>query len=392
MAARTTILTILFRYYKQEELTPQEVDVLQAWLAASEHNQALFDDLSNTEEWERQLAALRAVDPEPAWKLLQARLRSEQQARLLSLRRWKIAALVGGLLVVLGGGWYWWIQSMPVAHAPLGQSISIAPLTPGHPDSLVTVETGGGISVPLKEGRFESIQSDGQTVARQEKDQLTYSAPNPTATLAYNTLRTPIGKQYKVVLSDGTVVWLNAVSQLRYPVAFSGDQRIVELNGEAYFEVRADPAKPFTVIASRGAVTATGTRFVVRDYGSDNTTEAGLEEGKVTVGARGQQRVLQPGQVVSIGQQQEIQNSVFSLQQLSAWKEQKIWFKNARFEDIFRTLVRWYAIQVRFQGTIRSRFTGVLPTNRPLDQLLAILEKTDGVHFQLEGRVLTITE
>jgi ferric-dicitrate binding protein FerR (iron transport regulator) len=118
----------------------------------------------------------------------------------------------------------------------------------------------------------------------------------------------------------------------------------------------------------------------------------GLEEGKVRVQTPQQSMELVPGQVMEIDNKQGIVKSGIPLRQLTSWKEQKLWFRNATFEEIFQTLVRWYGIEVRFKEPITARFSGVLPTNRPLNELLSILEKTGGVRFELEGRQLTISK
>jgi ferric-dicitrate binding protein FerR (iron transport regulator) len=208
----------------------------------------------------------------------------------------------------------------------------------------------------------------------------------------FNTIRIPIGKQYRLVLQDGTTVWLNAVSQLRYPVQFTGATREVELEGAGYFEVKSDVQHPFKVHTPRGVITVTGTHFVVSDYATDQAMITGLEEGKVKVETNNQSRNLTPGEVVEVSNTEKVILSATPLSEVLAWKEQKLWFHNASYEEIFNTLVRWYPIEVMFETKISSRFSGVLPTNRPLQELLKILEKAGGVHFSLEGRQLKITE
>ena len=391
MTMDATILPLLYKYYQRAELTAGELDRLQAWLAKSPANQQLFDDLSNSAAWEKEMEKYAAIKTDPALVLLRQRLDMQEQP-VVRLRSWlRVAAIVGGLLLLLGGG-YWWTNRTTVAPPSIAESNPVQPITPGHPDSLVTVESANGVRVALISGKPSTLTENGQVVANQQADQLTYRPATTSASDQFNTLRIPIGKQYKVVLSDGSLVWLNAASQLRYPVFFSGDTREVELMGEGYFEVKADTQHPFIVRTGRGAVTVTGTRFVVSAYATDPAMVTGLEEGKVTLQAKEENRVMQPGQVLAIGENQRIQPSKEKLQQVLAWKEQKIWFREASFETIFKTLVRWYAISVQFEGNVSTRFTGVLPTSLPLEELLGILEKGGGVHFQLKGRVLTITE
>lgn len=391
MATDATILPLLYKYYQRAKLTPAEEDLLQAWLAHSTSNQQLFDELSNSAAWEKEMEKYGKLNTDPALVLLRQRLQKQEQP-VLRMRSWlRVAALVGGLLVVVGA-WYWWSNRTAVETPPIAEAAIHSPITSGHPDSLVTVESGNGTRVALVSGKPTQLTENGQVVASQQADQLNYTSTATNATDQFNTIRIPIGKQYKVVLSDGTRVWLNAVSQLRYPVLFSGDRREVELIGEGYFEVKADAKHPFIVRTERGAVTVTGTRFVVSAYPSDTEMITGLEEGKISLQAKEESRVMQPGQVLVIGESRGIQETKAKLHQVLAWKEQKIWFRETSFETIFQTLVRWYAITVQFEDKVDTRFTGVLPTNRPLEELLSILEKGGGVHFRLEGRVLTITK
>lgn len=391
MPSESTILKILYNYYHRVALSKEEEDQLQGWLAASEANQQLFDELSNSAAWEREASRFATTNTDPARALLQERIRRQQVTRVRNMQVWQAAALIGGILLLLGGGWWWWSGSSLVAPQNKDQQLLTEVVVPGHPDSVVTVETGEGMRVTLAEGQRLPIAEEGETVAVQDNNQLNYSGNASTKAAVFNTIRIPIGKQFQVVLQDRTVVWLNAVSQLRYPVHFSGAIREVELEGAGYFEVQADPAHPFIVRTARGRVQVTGTRFVVLDYPTDSKMYTGLEEGKVNVQTPQQAMELTPGQVLEINSQQRMQESAVALRQLSSWKEQKLWFRNATYEEIFQTLVRWYAIEVRFETSITARFSGVLPTNRPLQELLNILEKTGGVRFQLEGRLLTIT-
>jgi transmembrane sensor len=391
MPSESTILKILNNYYHRVALSEEEEVQLQRWLAASESNQQLFDELSNTVAWEREASRFATTNTDPARALLQERIRRQQATQVRMKYAWQAAALIGGILVLLGGGWWWWTGRLVDLPTIRGQQQLTEQIVPGHPDSVITVETGEGKRVVLVEGQQRPISEKGETIAMQENNQLDYSGNASTAANRFNTIRIPIGKQFQVVLQDGTVVWLNAVSQLRYPVHFSGATREVELEGAGYFQVQADPIHPFIVRTTRGRVQVTGTRFVVLDYATDSKMYTGLEEGKVNVQTPQQTMQLTPGQVVEINSQQRMQESAVALRQLSSWKEQKLWFRNATYEEIFQTLVRWYAIEVRFETSITARFSGVLPTNRPLQELLNILEKTGGVRFQLKGRKLTIT-
>lgn len=387
MAAETTILPLLYKYYQNNELTPAELSALQGWLAASEKNQELFDELSNSASWTKAAEQFRETNTEPAYALLKQRIQSPTQKVRIIPAWWQAAALIGGL-VLISAAW-WWSNRLTIVPTP--DKVTEAPVDPGHRDSLVTVETSTGTAFVLGKNT-QTISENGAIVAQEQGDQLSYAATETVGPGILNTIRIPIGKQYHLVLQDGSKVWLNAVSQLRYPVQFSGATREVELAGAGYFEVHADVHHPFKVHTSRGTITVTGTHFVVSDYLTDPAMITGLEEGKVKVETSNQSRNLTPGEVVEVSNNEKVNLSSTPLTEILAWKEQKLWFHNASYEEIFNTLVRWYAIDVKFETKITSRFSGVLPTNRPLQELLKILEKAGGVHFRLEGRQLKITE
>lgn len=387
MASESTILPLLYKYYQNSELSPAELATLQSWLAASEKNQELFDELSNSARWSKAAEEFRGTNTDPAYVLLQQRMQAPAKVVRSRFAWWQAAALVGGL-VLLSGTW-WWSKHLTTATPPA--RLVQAPIIPGHSDSLVVVETSSGSAIVLGKAD-QTIRDNGAVVAKAEADELNYSSTANITPGLFNTIRIPVGKQYHLVLEDGTRVWMNAVSQLRYPVQFTGATREVELSGAGYFEVKSDAQHPFIVHTSRGTITVTGTHFVVTDYPTDPAMITGLEEGKVQVKTSTTSRNVRPGEVVEVSHNQQVNLSSTPLTQVMAWKEHKLWFRNASYEEIFTTLVRWYAIDVKFERTISSRFSGVLPTNRPLQELLTILEKAGGVHFHLEGRQLTITE
>jgi transmembrane sensor len=222
-------------------------------------------------------------------------------------------------------------------------------------------------------------------------------------------LATPKGGQYQLVLPDGSKVWLNAASSIRYPVAFTGNERNVELTGEAYFEVAKNPAMPFKVIipsstkAGRSMIEVLGTHFNVSAYNDEDATKTTLLEGKVRIVSgewaagngrstgKKQEALLQPGQqalLFTSGQLKKIDDADVEL--AMAWKNGFTAFKSADIKSIMRQVARWYNVEVVYEGTIPQRsFTGGVSRDARLSELLHLLEVSK-VNFRMEGNRLVV--
>ena len=211
----------------------------------------------------------------------------------------------------------------------------------------------------------------------------------------YNTLEVPRGAEYELILADGTHVWLNADTRLRYPTCFNTDERRVYLEGEAYFQVTKDTAHPFRVESEAQVVEVLGTQFNVYAYGHEERTYTTLVEGKVavTASASGQHVQLMPGQQASLGRQGgEIVVGEVNIQQVVDWKNGMFVFDDLSLEAILRKVARWYDVEVfyRNQQAKAIVFKGNLPRYGELPELLKVLENSSEVHFSLKGNTLIV--
>ena len=232
----------------------------------------------------------------------------------------------------------------------------------------------------------QNIQVKGNVVYYEEnKDSVTLGE--------YNMIRTPLGGEYSLTLADGTKVWLNAMSELRYPVAFGEGVREVELKGEAYFQVAKDATKPFRVVVNDMQVEALGTEFNINAYRDDNCLRTTLAEGKVRVSypdtrqecilVPGEQAVLKEG-VITTGQ--------VNVDDIIAWKKGRFVFSDMSLEAIAHQLERWYDVEIRFDDTVAKyyRFTGVMKRYNELEQVLGLIEETTNVRFKVEGQQVKV--
>lgn len=211
----------------------------------------------------------------------------------------------------------------------------------------------------------------------------------------YNTITTPRGGQYQVTLADGTGVWLNAQSSIRFPVLFTGNERQVEITGEAYFEVAKDASRPFKVKAAASAIEVLGTHFNVNAYDDEAYIKTTLVEGKVKVtsATNSQPEFLLPGQQSAIGKNGQITVNLHAdTEEALAWKNGRFQFKSADLKSILRQLQRWYDADVEYRGDVAAlRFTGQLPRTENVSGLFEKIELTGAVHFKVEGRKIIVS-
>ncbi len=254
-----------------------------------------------------------------------------------------------------------------------------------------------GSRVNLDSNGLAVLPNQGEVNLSYKNGQLAYRGSN-NANL-FNTISTPRGATYDVSLADGTKVWLNAASSLRYPVAFAGNERIVTLTGEAYFEVSRSEA-PFKVIANgKSEVVVLGTHFNINAYPDESTVATTLLEGKVKVAAllndkpdNQNTQLLSPGQqaVTASGKIQLKQHA--DINSVMAWKSGKFYFENEKLENIMKEFSRWYDVEVVYQSNDElkgRRFFMIVDRKLPLREVLKSLENS-GLQFLIEDKKLII--
>jgi ferric-dicitrate binding protein FerR (iron transport regulator) len=206
-----------------------------------------------------------------------------------------------------------------------------------------------------------------------------------------NTIQTPRGGQYQVILPDGTKVWLNAASSLAYPTAFTGADRAVKLNGEAYFEVADNKDKPFKVMAGNMEINVLGTHFNVMAYEDENAIKTTLLEGSVKVTNGKISHLLKPGQEGRVDRQ----SGAFRLLEADAneavaWKNGVFQFGGASIESVMREIVRWYDVDVEYQGRTNEHFRGTISRSVNASEVFKMLELTGAVHFTIDKKKIIV--
>ncbi len=214
-----------------------------------------------------------------------------------------------------------------------------------------------------------------------------------TDTLIYNTLSVPYGsKLQKILLSDGSFVWLNAGSSITFPISFIGKERKVSINGEAYFEVSKNKLKPFYVTHNDLIVKVLGTHFNVNAYSEENTVKVTLLEGSVHVYKGLEKQILTPGQQVAIKAKKfDLSNDV-DLKKVTAWKDEQFYFNGDDIATIMKEVEKVYNVKVIYKDTIDFSFVAKISRHENLSELLQVLELTDVVHFKIEGNNVIVSK
>lgn len=304
---------------------------------------------------------------------------------------WKRAAAV----LLLAAGTYYYYTSMkrsveaPAVTSAVVQSADVEP--PQSSQAFITLS--GGRKIPLKGiNEYNLTEQDGTKIVKADNGEITYQTGGNAATdsgTVYNTLWNPRGSRVvQMRFSDGSLVWLNAGTSVTYPVRFSGKERRVSLEGEAYFEVAHNSAMPFIVSNGTTGITVLGTRFNVKAY-DDEETRITLLEGSVKVDVPGAQRLLKPGQQAKVGSSLEVVSNA-DLEEVMAWKNGLFRFDNADIYAIMRKVARWYDIKVVYEGNASpDRFQGTISMDTRLSELLEVLE-LNKIGYAIENRTVTI--
>lgn len=256
-----------------------------------------------------------------------------------------------------------------------------------------TLTLANGARVILDDAKNGTLSNQGNTKVIKTNGKLAYNAENNSLMASvYNTVSTPRGGRYQVVLPDGSQVWLNAASSIRFPTAFTGKERKVEITGEAYFEVAKNKALPFVVKVNDAEVRVFGTHFNVMAYSDEDVVKTTLLEGSVQFSNGSSSYMLKPGEQSELDKSGQVKvNSDVDVESVIAWKNNLFDFENADIDDIMRQLSRWYDVDVVYNSKkVNERFFAEIPSTSNLSDVLKALELTGKVKFDIQGRKIII--
>lgn len=366
---------------RREELDDEEVT---AWLKEKDHVELL-----------EEIAAIRQkltegesqINDEDEFRRLEENI-YDQKSRRMTLR-WSIAASIILLVGLFVGRTINGVRDM---HEE--QLLTKSVMQPGTSKAILMMANGE--KVVLDQARKLDIQLNERVRVASSGPGIVYEENGKGEVKEeYNKLVTPTGGEYFLTLSDGTRVFLNAASELKYPVEFVGGKRVVDLNGEAYFEVQKDSLCPFIVRVNGAEVTVLGTSFNVNTYGDDGQIYTTLVNGSVRIFSEknGQEEVLTPGmQGVMNIQTGQLTVREVDVESYVAWREGRFVFRTMTLDLIMRQLQRWYDFEVFYQNPELKEyeFRGVIKRDMDLDKVLSVIKATTNVDFEVKGKVITI--
>ncbi|MBX2953703.1 MAG: FecR domain-containing protein [Leadbetterella sp.] len=365
----------LLKKHREGTLTDDERVILESWY----------------------LRRARSLGLEAGRENIQAHLDSLPELPAREARRavgkWLSAA--AGILIVLGAGVWYMTRPVPVAPAP----VLVNDALPG--DNRARLILASGKDILLDEASSGELAREGNTsIVKTDQGELVYhtaqQAAENTTPSYYNTIETPKAGQYHIRLSDGTRVWLNAASSIRFPTQFSTHQRVVDVVGEVYFEVAKATTGgrriPFKVVSGNLEVEVLGTRFNINSYSDEGVIRTTLLEGSIQVRTPKKEIVLQPGQQARVSGGQTLKVSQVNTGQVMAWKEGYFSFDGVGLKELMRQLSRWYDMEVVYEGnTPDYEFVGQISRNTRLSGVLQILE-AGGVRFRVDGKKIIVSE
>jgi ferric-dicitrate binding protein FerR (iron transport regulator) len=389
MPENSSRLQYLYDRFIRDEASPDEVREFWTQLRQTDE-----DDTIRTVVFARYNDRIPEEIKEKDWSdSLDRMLNRPQKVSAIRMSRWWAAAI---LLVLVMGSYFLFFRQHAVQVEIALQADNDVP--PGGNKAILTLANGKKIILDSADNG--QLANQGNTkVMKVGSGLLAYEAQSPNLPAGkagrnaeingyFNTLTTPRGGQYQVVLPDGTKVWLNAASSIRYPTAFTGEERMVEITGEAYFEVRHNARLPFKVKAGKEIIEDVGTHFNVNAYRDEPVLRTTVAEGVVRIGNillyHGEQASINPDGKVSVNKDADVAKAL-------AWKNGYFSFGNSSLQTVMRQLCRWYDVQVTYVGNIpNEKFGGDMPRNSDLSEVLKIL-KTSGVKFTIEGRNVRVT-
>ncbi len=393
-------LTTLIRKYLSGEANEQEKLQIEQWYESFDTSSLEFvggDSQMTEESLNKSLKALRAKIAQEHSAGGMPSLGSSKRI----FRWWQAAAAATVLVVAAGVILSLWNQQRKKTGADMAVQTLTKDFQPGGNNAVLTLANGRQIVLDSAGNGLISTQGNARII-KVTGGLLTYnrqsSNVNGESSVQYNTITTPRGGRYEVILPDGSKVWLNAASSLRFPTIFIGDKREVEMTGEAYFEIARNASMPFVVKKGSIEVTVLGTDFNVNAYDDESNLKVTLVEGLVRVSqvstdnrqsTTRNSQLLKPGQqlILSLskdgGAEMNLQKDA-DVNEAVAWKNNLFWFDSDNIQEVCKQLSRWYNVNISIHGNVHDLFTGSIPRDLPFSKVFEVLQKTGSIQYKIE--------
>jgi len=362
-----------------KKLTADEEQELDRWILSSDANMQLFEDLTDEKSMENFLQWCAARNVERNLIGTKERIRFKKRSKVVSILRIAAAAVLVGLIAF--AAYFVFAPTEGEVRGPV--RIASADILPGGERAILRMQNGERIDL-----------DDGDTIVSENiriKDGVVYYEENENAPEQHEII-IPRKGFYRLVLPDGSRVWLNAESSIKFPSRFSSEERKVAVTGETYFEIEKDASRPFIVNVNGIDVRALGTAFNIMAYSDENEIRTTLVEGAIRVSNDKHREELRPGQQIKISQGEWKGIEEVRVGAIIAWKNNQFKLQDSRIEDIMRKVERWYDAEVDIKDKIDYHFNGTIDRGVPVSKLLQLLEQTGHVHFHINGNKITVTK
>jgi len=392
-------LKALLKLYLKDQISPEESEEFWRLLETNENERVISEELQLL--WEQSAKDSTAL-PDKVWKQKMQALLDEtpsassvtySKTPLRYFRKW--TAIAAALLLLLGISIYF-IFKYPtktehkISKVQLPQKVQ--DIKPGGNKAILTLANGA--QIVLDSMANGAVAQQGNTkILKLTKGKLAYNTTGEgLENVSYNTLTTPRGGKYEITLPDGSNVWLNTASSIKFPTTFVGNKREVSISGEAYFEIALDRSKPFIVKVGNMKIEVLGTHFDIMAYANEKSAKTTLLEGAVKVNEGNANVLLKPGQQAQVNAKGEIKLiSGVDTDKAIAWKNDLFSFDRDNIESVMHKLSRWYDVDVVIQGDIRKHFSGTLPMNVNVSTVFKVLEETGGIHFKVVNKKIIVS-
>lgn len=379
----------LLQLYLLGDITEEERQELEDWCEEAPRNRKLFEQICQEDLFSKERYVYEKIHDTKAFSVFEKRVRKVSSRSIGNW--WKYAAVLLFPILVVG--------SWKLMHETEQVSIvasSVAPIQPGCSQAVLVLDDGR--KVFLKEEEEGVISEDKEITVTGEKDRLVYTSSEGKNVdeIRFNELEVPRGGEYKVRLADGTLVYLNSATRMKYPVKFDEKERKVYLSGEAYFEVAKDPERPFFVEMEGVEVRVYGTSFNVNTHQEGNIQTV-LVKGSIGVKvlSSGMESMIRPGQMAEFKQgNTKVDVKDVNVAVYTDWKDGIFRFENQRLEDILAVLSNWYDMNVFYQtvSVKELHFSGYMERYKDVSVILEAITLSTGVTFSIQGKTIIVSK
>ncbi|MGF6847907.1 transmembrane sensor [Chitinophaga sp. W3I9] len=383
-------------------LTPEEAVKLHAWVADNKQHQQVWEEINDAAVQQAAVKLIAQYNENEALAQFLARYSPNAQPvpgeRVHFLQRWRWAAAAAAIIFMAGT--FYWFQSQRPAPAGFAGNAPVTDIAPGKNGAILKLADGSRIALDSLQNGVVATQNGTRILF--DNGRLVYGpGGKENNEVAYNIITTPNGRQFRVSLPDGTQVWLNAASSIRYPTVFEGKHRNVEITGEVYFEVAQNAQMPFQVtVPDNVRIEVLGTHFNVNAYANEESQHTTLLEGAVKVLSLKPQAsdlyrkgiVLRPGQQLQLSETPRVISNA-DIDKIMAWKNGLFDFDGMDLKYAMKQIARWYDVEIVYKGAVPDiKFYGKISRNISLAGLIKGLNST-GVHLNIEeGKRLVVTQ